>query len=110
MTHAELTGNSAALRWPATAVPAAAWQELPPGLRWGLRRGHNDPIIGWCSSGLGRRIPSSILLGCGRSAADEPFRTRLGFVDAKIREESPFTRSVVPWGTSNARGQKMRGN
>jgi hypothetical protein len=106
MTHAKLNGNSAALRWPATAVPVVAWLELPPGLQWG----HNNPIVGWCSSGLGRRVPSFTLLGRGRSAAGEPFRTRLGFVDAEIREESPFTRSAVSWGTSNARGQKMRGN
>jgi hypothetical protein len=32
MTHAERNGNSAALRWPATAVPGAARLELPPGL------------------------------------------------------------------------------
>jgi hypothetical protein len=106
MTHAELNSNAAALRWPATAVPGAARLELP----LGLHRGHNNPIIGWYSSGLGRRVPAFTLLGRGRSAASEPFRTRLEFVDAEIREESPFTRSAVSWGASNARGQKMRGN
>jgi hypothetical protein len=29
MTHAELNSNSAALRWPATAVPGAARDESP---------------------------------------------------------------------------------
>jgi hypothetical protein len=110
MTHAGLNSHAAALRWPATAVPGAARLELPPGLRRSLYRGHNNPIIGWCSSGLGRRVPSFTLLGCGRSAAGEPFRTRLEFVDAEIREESAFTRSAVSWGTSNARGQEKRGN
>jgi hypothetical protein len=109
MTHAELNGKSAGLRCQATATPGAARLELPPGLRWRLHRGHNNPIIGWCSSGLGRRVPSFTFFGCGRSAAGEPFRIRMGFVDAEIREESPFTRSAVSWGMSNARGQ-MRGN
>ncbi len=93
-----------------TVVSGAARLELPPGLRWSLHLGHNNPIIGWCSSGLGWRVPSFTLLGRGRSAAGEPFRTRLEFVDAKIREESPFTRSAVSWGMSNARGQKVPGN
>lgn len=110
MTHAKPNGNNAALRWATTAVPGAARLELPPGLRWGLHRGHNNPIIGWCSSGPGRRVPSFTVLGCGRSAAGEPFRTRLEFIDAEIREELLFTPSAVSWGTSNARGQKMWGN
>ncbi len=93
-----------------TAVPGAARLELPPGLRWSLHRGYNNPIIGWCPSGLGRRVPSVTLLGHGRSAVGEPYRTRLEFVDAEIREESPFTRSAVSWGTSNALGQKMPGS
>jgi hypothetical protein len=108
MTQAELNSNSAALRWPATAVPGAARPELPPGLRWSLHRGHNNPIVGWCSSGRGRRVPSFTFLGSRHSAAGEPFRTRLGLVDVEIRDESPFTQSAVSWGTSNARWQKMR--
>jgi hypothetical protein len=91
----------------------AARPELSPGLRRSLHRGETDPIIGWYASGLGRRgrrVPAFTLLGRGRPAAGEPFRTRLEFVDAEIRGGSLFTRSAVPWGTPNARGQKMRGN
>lgn len=111
MTRAELNANSGALRWPAPAVAGAARLELLPGLRWSLHQGHSNPIIGWCSSGLGRRrVPSFTLLGRGRSAGGEPFRTRLRFVDAEIWEGRLFTRFAVSWGTSNARGQKMRGN
>ena len=101
------------LAWARRKVSPAdlgAAARLRTGPRWSLHRGQTDPILGWYSSGLGRRVPAFTLLGRGRSAASEPFRTRLEFVDAEIREESPFTRSAVSWGASNARGQKMRGN
>ena len=35
--------------------------ELPPGLRWSLHRGESDPILGWYSPGLGRRVPAFTL-------------------------------------------------
>ena len=48
-------------------------------LRWSLHRGEADPILGWYSGGLGHRVPAITLLGEGRSAAGQPFVTRLEF-------------------------------
>lgn len=90
--QAELNGACAELTWPvpdASAAPGAsgadapgqALLELSPGLRWTLHRGETDPILGWYSPGLGRRVPAFTLLGCGRVAPDAPLTTRLQFLD-----------------------------
>ena len=76
----ELKGPCALLSWPAASAPGAARLELPSGLRWSLHRGDSDPILGWYSSGLGRRVPASTLLGCGRCVAGAPLPTRLEFL------------------------------
>jgi hypothetical protein len=73
---------SVLLSWPDAAVPGAARMDLPRPLRWRLHRGETDPILGWYSSGLGRRTATYTLLGCGRSAAGPPLATRLEFLDA----------------------------
>ena len=76
------------LSWPTlSAVPAssaagAARLELPPGLQWSLHRGETDPILGWYSPGLGRRVPAYTLLGRGTSASGVALTTRLLFHDA----------------------------
>jgi len=49
-------------------------------LRWSLHRGETDPILGWYSSGLGRRTAAFTLIGCGRSAPQTPLTTRLEFL------------------------------
>jgi hypothetical protein len=100
--HAEMDGASAILRWPAAPVPGAARLELPGGLRWSLHRGESDPILGWYSSGLGRRVPAGTLIGCGRSVPGEPFSTRLRFVAVGMNAESAFTQSAVSWCTPDA--------
>lgn len=78
---AEIDGERAMLRWPYASVSCAARLELPQSLRWSLHRGETGPILGWYSSGLGRRVPAFTLLGQGRSAPDEPLMTRLEFLD-----------------------------
>jgi Heparinase II/III-like protein len=100
--HAELDGASAILRWPAAAVPEAARPDLPGGLRWSLHPGESDPILGWYSSGLGRRVPAGVLLGCGRSAPGEffsvpgePFSTRLELVGIGTAAGPAFTQPDV---------------
>ena len=107
--RAKLDGTGAVLRWPDAVTPGAARLALPGGLEWTLHRGETNPILGWYSSGLERRVPAFTLLGCGRPAAGEPLRTRLEFVDADMLAESAFTRSAVSWGTSDARVRKMPG-
>jgi Heparinase II/III-like protein/Heparinase II/III N-terminus len=74
--------HSVLLSWPDAAVPGTARMDLPRPLRWRLHRGETDPILGWYSSGLGRRTATYTLLGCGRSAAGPPLATRLEFLDA----------------------------
>jgi hypothetical protein len=78
---AEVDGAYAVLRWLRASVSCAARLELPQSLRWSLHRGETSPILGWYSSGLGRRVPAITLLGQGRSAPDEPLITRLDFLD-----------------------------
>ena len=79
--QAELEGSCAVLRWPAASTPGAARLELPPGLRWSLHRGETDPILGWYSPGLGRRVPAVTLLGRGRCVPGMPLITRLEFLE-----------------------------
>ena len=99
---AELDGNYAELRWPQAAAPGAACLELPAGLRWTLHRGETDPILGWYSAGLGRRVPAFALVGHGTSAADTPICTRLQFLDVGKAANSQAHRQVVRWGASGA--------
>jgi Heparinase II/III-like protein/Heparinase II/III N-terminus len=79
--YAELDGGWAMLRWPAEPAPGAARLELPRQLTWSLHRGETDPILGWYSTGLGRRVPAFTFVGRGRSAPGEPISTRLEFLD-----------------------------
>ena len=95
--QAELDGACAVLRWPGAVTPGAARLELPRRLRWSLHRGETDPVLGWYSSGLGRRIPTVTLLGQGGSAPDEPLITRLEFFDAGKTAQPAFARSAVSW-------------
>jgi hypothetical protein len=85
--EAEIDGACAVLRWPRASVPGAARLELPEPLRWSLHQGETAPILGWYSSGLGRRVPAVTLIGQGRSAPDEPLITRLEFLDVGTTAE-----------------------
>ncbi len=78
----DLDGSCAVLGWPAASSPGTARLELPSGLRWSLHRGESDPILGWYSPGLGRRVPSFSLVGCGRCVPGAPLATRLEFLEA----------------------------
>jgi hypothetical protein len=84
--HAELHGACAMLSWAGMSAPEAALLKLPPPLRWSLHRGETDPILGWYSSGLGRRTPAFTLIGCGRGAPNEPLATRLEFLGTGVQE------------------------
>ena len=81
---AEIGDGCAILRWPRACTPGAARLELPP-LRWSLHRGETDPILGWYSPGLGRRVPVVTLIGSGWSVHGETLLTRLEFLDAETR-------------------------
>jgi hypothetical protein len=99
----ELDGTYAALSWPRAATPGAAQLELPGALRWSLHRGESDPILGWYSPGLGRRVPSFTLLGCGRCTPGAPLATRLEFAEAGAFSKSGVSLQAVTWCAPDAR-------
>jgi hypothetical protein len=96
----EIDGACAILRWPGAATPGAARLELPP-LRWSMHRGEIEPILGWYSPGLGRRVPAVTLIGRGRSVPDERLITRLEFLDPGSSTERPVTSVDVSWCASD---------
>ena len=102
LVKAELDGALAVLDWPGEVTAGAARLQLPPGLRWSIHRGETDPILGWYSQGLGRRTPSTTLLGSGRCQPGTILTTRLEFLDA---DKLPVAaaRQAVSWGAPVAR-------
>lgn len=80
--------------------------ELPLGLRWSLHRGETDPILGWYSPGLGRRVPAFSLVGRGRDVAGAPLVTRLEFLERGNSSEANASRRTVSWCASGARPGK----
>ncbi len=101
--HAELDESLAALRWPAASGPAEARLELPPGLTWSLYRGQADPILGWYSPGLGRRLPAFSLIGCGQCVPGTPLATRLEFLEVDKASKVSGSRCLISWGPSEPR-------
>jgi hypothetical protein len=101
----ELDGSCAALSWPRSATPGAARLELPELVQWSLHRGETDPILGWYSPGLGRRIPAFTLLGSGRCAPGIPLATRLEFL-----EIGALHKPALAWCASDAWVGKTPGN
>lgn len=79
--QAKLEESCAVLDWPTESTPGSARLELPPGLRWSRHRGETDPILGWYSHGLRRRVPAVTLLGRGRCVLGMPLITRLEFLE-----------------------------
>jgi hypothetical protein len=97
----ELNGTFASLGWRTAFTSGAARLELPPGLKWTLHQGETNPIVGWYSSSLGKRIPAFSLIGCGRSAPGIPLTTRLEFFDIAKAELPAVLRSAVSRHSSN---------
>jgi hypothetical protein len=98
---AELAGDRATLTWPAGSGTESARLNLPGEFSWSLHRGETGPIIGWYSSGLGRRVPTFTLLGSGQCTPNTPLMTRLQFTETV--QSSGFSASVraVEWGKSD---------
>jgi hypothetical protein len=102
----EFDGSGAVLRWPGAdtrTAPGAARLELPGALRWSAHRGQTDPILGWYSAGLGRRVPAFTLVGCGRCLPGAPLATRLEFLEAGTSARAAVSRHAVSWCPSDAR-------
>ena len=106
--RAELEESCAVLGWPTASAPGTARLELPPGLRWSLHRGETDPILGWYSHGLGRRVPAVTLLGCGRCVPGMPLITRLEFLEDGKSGKSAVSRQAISWTTSAALSDARR--
>jgi heparinase II/III-like protein len=104
--QAELEGSCAVLGWPTVSVSGMARLELPPELRWSLHRGETDPILGWYSCGLGRRVPVVMLLGRGRCVPGVPLITRLEFLEDGKSRKSGLSWQAISWTTSAARSDE----
>jgi hypothetical protein len=100
--QAQFDGSGAVLLWPDTTAPGSARLELPRQLRWSLHRGEADPILGWYSSGLGRRTPAVTFIGTGWSEPGEPLNTRLEFLEADSPPDHTFTRFSVSQESADA--------
>jgi len=75
----QLAGHRASLSWTRPDGSAGgAVLVLPDQLDWEAVRGSVDPILGWYSTGFGRKEPTTTLLGQG-SAATVELRTELRF-------------------------------
>ena len=105
----ELEESGALLRWSGASAPEMARLDLPVGLLWSLHRGETDPILGWYSPGLGRRVPAFSLIGCGRSAPGAPLATRLEFSEADGSPKVGVSRRPISWCSSDARPDKAPG-
>jgi len=98
---AELDGTAAILSWPGVDAPGTARIALPP-LDWRLHRGETDPVLGWYSPGLGRRIPVFTLLGTGVTAPGTPLVTRIEFMKMGQSGKPTKSQSPISWGASEA--------
>ena len=97
----ELDGSYAMLSWPGAAKPGTARLELPGGLRWTMHRGQTQPVLGWYSPGLGRRVPAVSLLGSGRCVVGAPLATRLEFLDVEKLSRAAVSERAVSWCASD---------
>jgi len=93
--HVELDGSAAELHWKDAATRGAARLSLPPAMRWSLHRGETDPVIGWYSPGLGRRVPAWTLVGRGRCAPSGTLLTQLEFLQSARLDIPTDTRSMA---------------
>jgi hypothetical protein len=105
--EAGLDGASAILRWPDATTPGSARLALPPGLRWSVHRGETDPILGWYSDGLGRRVPAVTLVGSGRCVPGTSLVTRLDFLDVGETKISGGQTTVVSCNSSDALAERI---
>lgn len=65
-----LNGARADLRWNTQAGAGRAVIDLPSDLDWVLVQGQESPPLGWYSPSYDRLMPTSVLVGSGRSGAD----------------------------------------
>jgi hypothetical protein len=79
-----LEGSRARLRWP----EGQAVIDLPAKLSWALRRGEEQPPLGWYSPAFGEKLPTTVMIGSGEMSSGERLETRLAIAAAGHREIS----------------------
>jgi hypothetical protein len=89
---AELVGGRAQLRWSVDGTERSARLELPSRLTWEAHRGEVDPVLGWYSAGFGQRVPSTTLLGTGRTDGTTVLDTLIRFDSAPVSATSRAAR------------------
>jgi hypothetical protein len=99
---ARLTGDGAELSWPSAPTPGTATFALAPQLEWTLHRGETDPILGWYSAGLGRRVPAYVLIGTGRAVPGTPLTTQLRFDEVNRPDGRADRAKAIYSGASDA--------
>ena len=97
--QAELDGSVAILSWMDRGTARLA---LPGQLSWKLHRAETDPILGWYSAGLGRRVPAWTLLGTGQTSPDKPLITFLEFPQVDGTTEQNVLHRVIRLNEANA--------
>jgi hypothetical protein len=85
LVRVSLDGAVTVLSWPDAPVPGAARLELPAALKWRAHRGETNPILGWYSAGLGRKVPAFTIIGTGLVRRDQPLLSRLQFLSAEAK-------------------------
>ena len=107
--EAELDEALAVLRWPRGAAAGLGRLELPPQLQWSLHRGETDPILGWYSPGLGRRVPAVTLVGRGHPGPGELLRTTLTFSGEAAAPIPDTSAHAISWDPSASTGEHANG-
>lgn len=74
-----LLESTALLSWPGISGRVEGKMELPPDLVWEVKRGVEDPPMGWYSPRYGYKSATASLEGRGRIASSEALETRLIF-------------------------------
>ena len=101
-TRRDSRGTAAILRWPGAAVPEEATLDLPAELSWSLHRGQTEPILGWYSAGLGRRVATYVLLGRGVLSGPQTLVSRLQFQNTFKFAKPPVTSHDLSLAASDA--------
>ena len=79
LVECRLQGACAQLSWAAPEGRRHADIVLPPELSWSAHQGETEPILGWYSARFGVKQPTVTLVGHGRIAPGQKFRTSVAF-------------------------------
>ena len=75
-----LSESTAKLIWDSDDAGSDGVLELPPELEWSMKRGQEDPLMGWYSAKFDVKVPANTLEGVGEASPDQALVSRLVFV------------------------------